>query len=101
MFRREGKKNFFEDCWYNLSILFNQFDLAVSCSDLVEMAVNNIRVVEADLTRHKLVTTENGDIVRIERHIMVFDNIDKYMAKCHERKFCGQISSVVFNNFII
>lgn len=63
--------------------------------------VNNIRVVEADLTRHKLVTTENGNIVRIERHIMVFDNIGKYMAKCNKRKFCVQINSVVFNNFII
>ncbi|XP_071634940.1 uncharacterized protein [Temnothorax longispinosus] len=43
------------------------------------MSDNQINAVEADPTRHELVRSENGEIVRAEGHIVVFDNIDKNM----------------------
>lgn len=57
--------------------------------------MTEINAVEADLTRHKLVTTEDGEIVRAHGHIVVFDNIGKYIAKCRERKLRGRLDPVV------
>lgn len=49
---------------------------------MTDCEINEIKVVEADLTRHKVMTTENGEMIHAaEGHIVIFDNIGKYMIQ--------------------
>lgn len=64
-------------------------------SQLSEMA--EINIVEANLTRHKLITSENGEVVRAEGHIVVFDNI----GKCHKRIITREVMFYSRMNIII
>lgn len=46
-------------------------------------------VVEVDLTRHKLIITENGEIVRAEGNIIVFDDIGKHIVNYNYDRGCS------------
>lgn len=48
---------------------------------MTECEMTDINVVEADVTRHKVLSMENGEIIRAGGHIVVIDNIGKYMAQ--------------------